>query len=93
MTNAPSPKRSPRPRGEGTTRAREGPPRVGELPSGPLDALTDVPGVMVGHATIAEGPLQTGVTMIVPHPGWLERLEHDNPELVLERLVAEGSAG
>jgi peptide chain release factor 3 len=24
---------------------------------------------------------------------WLERLEHDNPELVLERLVAEGSAG
>ena len=24
---------------------------------------------------------------------WLERLEADNPELVLERLVAEGSAG
>ncbi len=24
---------------------------------------------------------------------WLERLGHDNPELVLERLVAEGSAG
>ena len=31
--------------------------------------MTDVPGVMVGHATLAEGPLQTGVTMIVPHPG------------------------
>ena len=24
---------------------------------------------------------------------WLERLEQDNPDLVLERLVAEGSAG
>jgi peptide chain release factor 3 len=24
---------------------------------------------------------------------WLERLEADNPDLVLERLVAEGSAG
>jgi len=24
---------------------------------------------------------------------WLERLESDNPDLVLERLVAEGSAG
>ena len=26
-------------------------------------------------------------------PYWLERLEDDQPELVLERLVAEGSAG
>ena len=52
------------------------PPRVGELPPGALDALTDVPGVMVGHATLAEGSLQTGVTMIVPHPGnlFLEKL-------------------
>jgi hypothetical protein len=24
---------------------------------------------------------------------WLERLEGDNPELLLERLVAEGSVG
>jgi D-aminopeptidase len=48
---------------------RSSPPRVGELPPGALDALTDVPGVMVGHATLADGPLQTGVTMIVPHPG------------------------
>jgi D-aminopeptidase len=45
------------------------PPRVGELPPGERDSIADVPGVMVGHATIDDGPRQTGVTMIVPHPG------------------------
>ena len=44
-------------------------PRVGRLPSGPRDALTDVAGVTVGHATIAAGDLQTGVTVVRPHPG------------------------
>lgn len=33
---------------------------------GPLDAITDVTGVRVGHTTISTGPLQTGVTAIVP---------------------------
>jgi D-aminopeptidase len=45
------------------------PPRIGELPPGERDSISDVPGVMVGHATIDDGPRQTGVTMIVPHPG------------------------
>jgi len=42
-------------------------PRIGRLVSGPLDAITDVPGVMVGHCTLSEGPVQTGVTVIRAH--------------------------
>lgn len=42
-------------------------PRVGTLPSGPLDLISDVAGVKVGHATIAEGERQTGVTVVIPH--------------------------
>src|SRR6266571_753025 len=42
---------------------------VGVLPPGPLDAITDVTGVRVGHATIARGDsINTGVTAILP-PG------------------------
>ncbi|HEY9067334.1 MAG TPA: P1 family peptidase, partial [Burkholderiaceae bacterium] len=46
-----------------------GAPRVGTLPSGPLDAITDVPGVAVGHCTLADGATQTGVTIVLPQPG------------------------
>ena len=43
---------------------------IGALPSGPLDAITDVPGVAVGHATLRDGVrLNTGVTVILPHAG------------------------
>lgn len=42
-------------------------PRVGRLPSGPRDSLADVPGVTVGHCTLAQGDVQTGVTVIRPH--------------------------
>ncbi|HET6293882.1 MAG TPA: P1 family peptidase [Kribbella sp.] len=39
----------------------------GTLPTGPLNAITDVPGVRVGHTTIDNGAdLHTGVTAIVP---------------------------
>lgn len=38
----------------------------GTLPTGPLNAITDVPGVRVGQTTISEGDLHTGVTAIVP---------------------------
>jgi hypothetical protein len=48
--------------------------RVGILPSGPLDAITDVAGVEVGHTTIIRGDdVRTGVTAVVPHPGNLFR--------------------
>jgi D-aminopeptidase len=43
-------------------------PRVGRLASGARDALTDVAGVTVGHSTLASGDLQTGVTVVRPHP-------------------------
>ena len=42
----------------------------GILPTGPLNAITDVAGVKVGHVTIVEGKsIRTGVTAIVPHGG------------------------
>jgi D-aminopeptidase len=44
-------------------------PRVGTLPSGPLDAITDVAGVAVSHCTLADGAIQTGATVLLPQPG------------------------
>lgn len=43
--------------------------RVGCLDPGPLNLITDVSGVRVGHATISEAEVQTGVTAILPHEG------------------------
>jgi D-aminopeptidase len=49
---------------------------IGRMPAGAQNAITDVAGVRVGHATIVsgegplavgEGPVRTGVTVIVPH--------------------------
>lgn len=41
---------------------------VGILPPGPLNAITDVAGVQVGHVSLASDMLRTGVTAVVPHP-------------------------
>jgi D-aminopeptidase len=50
----------------------------GLLPPGPLNSITDVAGVRVGHVTLIEGdgplvpgkgPVRTGVTAILPHDG------------------------
>src|SRR5262249_20206942 len=47
---------------------------VGILPAGPLNAITDVSGVTVGHATLVRGDnIRTGVTAILPHGGNLFR--------------------
>ncbi|MEO6486578.1 MAG: P1 family peptidase, partial [Thermoanaerobaculia bacterium] len=47
---------------------------VGSLPPGPLNAITDVAGVRVGHATVIRGErTRTGVTAILPHGGNLFR--------------------
>lgn len=41
---------------------------VGEHPTGPYNAITDVAGVRVGHATIQDGAaVNTGVTVVIPH--------------------------
>ena len=51
-------------------RAREAGVVIGTLATGPLNAIVDVPGVRVGHATVIEGDLvRTGVTAILPHGG------------------------
>jgi D-aminopeptidase len=43
---------------------------VGIFPTGPLNAITDVAGVKVGHSTIIQGDdIRTGVTAIIPGPG------------------------
>jgi D-aminopeptidase len=52
--------------------------RFGRMAPGRWNAITDVPGVLVGHSTIirgsgplkvGEGPVRTGVTAVWPHPG------------------------
>jgi D-aminopeptidase len=51
-------------------RARELGLAPGVLDPGPLNAITDVEGVRVGHETIVEGDaIRTGVTAVVPHAG------------------------
>lgn len=46
----------------------------GVLPTGPLNAITDVQGVLVGHRTLVRGDsVRTGVTAILPHGGDLFR--------------------
>ncbi len=56
---------------------------IGEGSPGPWNGITDVPGVRVGHTTlvsgdghlvVGEGPIRTGVTVILPHDGdiWSE---------------------
>jgi D-aminopeptidase len=60
----------------GNVRARDLGLRIGRLEAGARDAITDVPGVLVGHTTliegdgrlvVGEGPIRTGVTVVVPH--------------------------
>jgi D-aminopeptidase len=51
-------------------RARDLGVEPGVFPPGPLNAITDVGGVRVGHATIVDGDrVRTGVTAVIPHPG------------------------
>ena len=60
------------------TRARDLGVTIGSYPPGGHNAITDVPGVRVGHSTliegegrlvVGEGPVRTGVTVIFPHEG------------------------
>ncbi|WP_347140274.1 P1 family peptidase [Paracoccus sp. SSK6] len=45
----------------------------GDLPRGAMNAITDVPGVLVGHCTLQSGDINTGVTAVLPHGGNLFR--------------------
>ena len=64
-------------------RARDLGIAIGEGTPGPNNAITDVAGVRVGHATVisgegplvvGQGPVRTGVTVVMPHEGdvWAE---------------------
>jgi D-aminopeptidase len=54
----------------GRPRARDLGIAPGMLTAGPLNAITDVAGVRVGHSTIIEGDtVRTGVTAVLPHGG------------------------
>ena len=64
-------------------RARELGIHIGRMQPGELNAITDVSGVRVGHTTLiegdgplrpGEGPIRTGVTVVIPHDGdvWTE---------------------
>ncbi|HLX02826.1 MAG TPA: P1 family peptidase [Trinickia sp.] len=48
-------------------------PHVGAFRSGQSGTIADVPGVSVGHCTLDEGSIQTGVTVVRPHGGNLYR--------------------
>ena len=62
------------PQNKARPRAREAGIKVGVLSPGPLNAITDVNGVLVGHTTIIRGEnIRTGVTAILPHNGNLFR--------------------
>jgi len=55
---------------ERRVRARDAGATTGILPPGAENAITDVAGVRVGHATVSEGDdLRTGVTVVLPHGG------------------------
>jgi len=73
VASSTDPGRKPRPRELGIV--------LGTLEPGPHNAITDVPGVRVGHVTIIDdgssdpprGPARTGVTVVLPHGGNLFR--------------------
>ncbi len=54
-------------------RARDFGLACGPLPAGPLNAITDVPGVRVGHRTLIAGDVRTGFSAVLPHDGDLFR--------------------
>jgi D-aminopeptidase len=53
---------------------------IGTLPTGPLGSITDVPGIHVGHTTLSDGDIRSGVTAIVPTQ--LDERRHTLPAAV-----------
>ena len=63
----------------------------GRLAAGPANAITDEPGVAVGHRSLRGNGIFTGVTAIIPHPGDLFQLK---PRAAVEVINGFGkSAG
>lgn len=56
--------------GQSRPRARDIGLKPGVIPTGPLNSITDVAGVLVGHTTIVKGEsVRTGITAVLPHGG------------------------
>ncbi len=56
----------------GRARLRDLGMTIGRMPPGPLNAITDVPGILVGHQTVIRDTphvTRTGITMVVPRAG------------------------
>ena len=47
---------------------------IGKLPHGPLNLITDVPGVRVGHCTVWDDHHKTGVTVVLEEDTWYLRV-------------------
>jgi D-aminopeptidase len=60
-------------------------PAIGALPPGTRNTIADVPGVTVGHATLSNGPVQTGVTILRLHGG-----DHFRDKLPAASVVLNG---
>ena len=43
--------------------------KIGEFPSGKNNLISDVKGIKVGHTTLNNGKIKTGVTALLPHDG------------------------
>ena len=83
-------------------RARDAGFTCGSLPAGILNSIADVPGVRVGHRTLVDGDIRTGVTAIVPQrrgqilgfdsrPGWdgWDVVEAIMPQAEMRDLIIE----
>ncbi|MEB3237114.1 MAG: P1 family peptidase [Candidatus Sericytochromatia bacterium] len=84
LPGAASPSPEPTPSEAPRARLRDLGIVIGSHPTGPFNALTDVPGVLVGHVTLVrgegrlvpgKGPVRTGITAIMPRPDpWHRKL-------------------
>lgn len=70
-------------------RARDLGLSCGSLPPGRRNSIADVPGVLVGNATILEGDACTGVTAVLPHDG---NLFQDKPPAAVQVLNGFGKS-
>jgi D-aminopeptidase len=73
---------------------------IGVLPPGPLNVITDVPGVRVGHASLRRDDFRTGVTAVLLHGRNLYREKVTAATAVLNgygksvvRMYTEGQPG
>ena len=60
-------------------RARDLGLACGTLPPGERNTIADVPGVTVGHATLSEGDVRTGVTAVLPHKATCSATNRSRP--------------